>query len=131
MSEPPCPELAAIIDAISIRDLVDLGHMGAAMPESCSRVMHALCIMLKVTPEKHTETFPPGSGKKPVVHLLWGKCAQNVLSAYKLRNFSPDLLSDAQREELGKVAVSAELLTGQHPCNPPTHHFHSLPAGSC
>ena len=109
MSEPPCPELAAIIDAISIRDLVDLGHMGAAMPESCSRVMHALCIMLKVTPEKHTETFPPGSGKKPVVHLLWGKCAQNVLSAYKLRSFSPDLLSDAQREELRDEHT-------QHPC---------------
>jgi hypothetical protein len=74
--------------------------------------------MLKVTPEKHTETFPPGSGKKPVVHLLWGKCAPNVLNAYKLRNFSPDLLSDAQREELGKVVVSAELAAhcGQPPC---------------
>ncbi len=133
MSEPACPELAAIIDAISLANLRLLVGMGATMPESCSRVMHALCIILKVTPEKHTETFPPGSGKKPIVHLLWGDCAQHVLNLSKLRSFSPDLLSVAQREELSKVVVSAELLlTGQPPCTTlPLTASTFLPAGSC
>ena len=131
MSEPACPELWATIEAVGKAHLSEVAGFGGKMPESCTRVMHALCIIFKVTPEKHTETFPPGSGKKPIVHLLWGNCARSVLDQSKLRGFSPDLLSDAQREELGKVAVRAEQapVASIHTTLPLTAL--TSPAGSC
>lgn len=75
------------------------------LPPRLDPVVHALCIAFGVAPERRTETFPPGSGKKPVVHLQWSK---RVLDIDMLRGYSPDALTDAQREELVKVAVRFE-----------------------
>lgn len=99
-----CPELWATLGDLSKADIAELRSF-MVLPARLDPVVHALCIAFGVAPERRTETFPPGSGKKPVVHLQWSK---RVLDIDMLRGYSPDALTDAQREELVKVAVRLE-----------------------
>jgi hypothetical protein len=96
-----CPELWSTLGDLRKADVDELRSF-MVLPQRLDAVVHALCIVFGVAPERRTETFPPGSGKKPVVHLQWSK---RVLDIDKLRGYSPDALTDAQREELVKVAV--------------------------
>jgi hypothetical protein len=96
-----CPELWALLGNLCKADIAEIRYL-MVLPQRLNAVVHALCIVFGVAPERRTETFPPGSGKKPVVHLQWSK---GVLDIEKLRGYSPDALTDAQREELVKVAV--------------------------
>jgi hypothetical protein len=118
--EVACPELWATLGEVGGRQVAglrDVMCMGGKMPEVCARVVHAFCVIFSVAPERHTETFPPGSGKKPVVHLLWGACAPKVLADFsRLRSFSPELLTEAQRVELAKVVVRRQ--AGRRPVAP-------------
>jgi hypothetical protein len=125
-----CPELWSTVGDLRKTDIAEIRYL-MVLPQRLNAVVHALCIVFGVAPERRTETFPPGSGKKPVVHLQWSK---GVLDIDKLRGYSPDALTDAQREELVKVAVRctvagrrAEFCSAAAPLTPSSqlHHFHA------
>ena len=122
-----CPELWSTLGNLCKADFDELRSF-MVLPQRLDAVVHALCIVFGVAPERRTETFPPGSGKKPVVHLQWSK---RVLDIEKLRGYSPDALTDAQREELVKVAVRCSKEGEQNsaaaaPLTPASQLHHSI-----
>jgi hypothetical protein len=103
--EVGCPELWQLLGSLD-KAAVSEATCFKQLPASFEPVARAMCIILHVAPTMHT--FPPGSGKKPAPDWSCSATFRKVLDMQQLRSYCParSVLTDAQREELGKLAVS-------------------------